>query len=90
MKKAEMSMQIIVIAVISLVVLAVLLFIFLRGSNTAADSLTSCETTGGTCVAQNECTNGVPTKAECPDENEPVCCVEPGNLLDRFNNDEEP
>ncbi|MEK6950048.1 MAG: hypothetical protein AABX34_07530 [Nanoarchaeota archaeon] len=56
-KKADMSIALIVAAVIALIVLVVALAIFGKGTGEAAKTLSDCKSRGGECLLSVKCPN---------------------------------
>lgn len=83
MKRAELSFSVIVIAIICLLVLVVVSFIFLRNTGTASNDLASCQTKGGSC--QSECEIGqfelISGRCGDSDGDTQVCCIDRDNLF---------
>lgn len=71
----ELSLNTIIIALLSLVVLVVLMFILTKGSNIFSTSALSCEAKGGKCLPDKEC-NYQKTSFSCSKKEE-VCCINP-------------
>lgn len=72
MKRANLSLETIVIAALALIVLVVISFIFVRGISDSSNDLQACPLKGGTC--QTSCPNGYAVTAKCP-EDRSTCCV---------------
>jgi len=77
----QLSMTVIILAVLGLIVLVVLLFIFGRESSKTVEFLENCEVKGGKCkfdVAGGGCdsTEVLMSNAVCPDKllKKRVCC----------------
>lgn len=81
-KRAEMSLTVVVSAVIALVVLIVLIYIFTNSSTKTSKTFGSCEINGGKCVAASEsCPDkSFPITGTCASEGLPKCCSNP-NIL---------
>lgn len=74
-KKADMSLALIVAAVIALIVIVVALAIFGKGTGESAKTLQSCEARGGTCMGKGEvCSGATIPNVECPTD-KPKCCL---------------
>jgi len=72
--KADMSIALIVAAVIGLILLVVITAIWIKGSGWFANTLESCESKGGGCEESLECDKDkfeIPN-AECPETQ--ICC----------------
>ncbi|MFT4312316.1 MAG: hypothetical protein ACMXYF_03735 [Candidatus Woesearchaeota archaeon] len=86
-KKAELSLQVVVVAVILLVVLVVLTFIFLSNTGYLRQDLSACETRVGDCVTEGTC-DGTVSSASCRNENE-ECCLSGSSIMDRIGGSSE-
>lgn len=76
MKRAEMTLQTIVVAILVLTVLAVLLFMFYNSTKTVNKGINSCENTGGECLPKEtgcKFPEYAPRSGTCSDLNT-VCC----------------
>ena len=74
-KKADMSLALIVSAVIALVIIVVVLAIFGKGTGDSAKTLQSCEARGGECTEQAEvCSGATIPNVKCPAD-KPKCCL---------------
>lgn len=75
-KKAQgISMEVIVIAVIALIVLAVLSYIFISRAGGFGSSASDCEAKAENAECQEECDEGeAPVPGLCDKEGE-ICCV---------------
>ena len=74
MKAQSISLTTIIVAVLCLVVLVVLIFIFRGKMGLFNNSAEQCGIAGGTCVTESECSaEKQRIQAECPDS-KPVCC----------------
>ncbi len=79
-KKADMSIALIISAVIGLIILVVALAIFGKGTGQSVDILESCTARGGDCIPKKDpCANEMPF-AECQDSTgsastELKCCL---------------
>ena len=74
-KKSEMSIALIISAVIGLVILVVVLVIFGKGSGDAARTLESCEGRGGQCIENDKtCGGTLILTAKCATA-KPKCCL---------------
>ncbi len=78
-KRAEMSLQVVAGAVIVLMIVVVLLYIFSKGTSSTANSFTSCTLKGGVCGGS--CTGDsieIPGQfSDCPsktDTSKTTCC----------------
>ena len=75
MKKSEMSIALIVAAVIGLIILVVVLVIFGKGSGDASRALGSCEARGGQCIGDAAtCDGTVIPNVKCSIAM-PKCCL---------------
>lgn len=81
-KGVELTMNTMIIAIISLIVLAVILIIFSNtiGKNTEGlEGISSCEARGGGsgCVKEIvDCVDGTALpKVGCPDPEKSICCI---------------
>ena len=73
LKKAELSINMIVIVAISIIVLVIIVFLVInRGDR--LDSVTKCTTEGGVCVRANTCEREIGTHPEYCSAGMPVCC----------------
>ena len=78
----QLSTSVIILAVLGLIVLVVMIFIFSTESGDAVKTLKTCAAKGGDCRPSNEeCTGRVLTSVECggscgPDPCTIVCCLE--------------
>lgn len=72
----ELSMNVIIIAAIALIVLVVLILLVTGAFGNVRDQV-SCSGKGGTCMSPQQCsqTDGVVTEAECPSNQNVVCCL---------------
>ena len=81
---AELSFNMIVVAILAIVALVVMVFIFSSKSGTFGEALISCENKGGVCKLEaSECTDDKPIpilRTDCGQRELPVCCV-PLNYL---------
>ncbi len=89
MKKGQgLSMDVIIIAAISLVVLVVLIAIFTGRLGKFTAEIKDCQAQGGTCLSEADCRSQqmaiLPGKTSCsvdadndglPDANSPKCCI---------------
>jgi hypothetical protein len=81
-KDAELSITIIIVAILGLIVLGIMVAIFSTESGDAVKTLKTCAAKGGDCRPSNEeCTGRVLTSVECggscgPDPCTIVCCLE--------------
>lgn len=76
MKKAELSISMIVLVVIALLVLVLIAYMLFQTSSNYNTS-TACHQRGGVCVASGGCqSNAVITGGRelCPDSQQPTCC----------------
>ena len=76
-KGQELSLTVIIVAVIALVVLVVLIAIFTGKIGTFTQKTGTCRAAGGECVAEGACSGlfrSVDASVECIDARE-VCCV---------------
>ena len=81
-KRAEMSLTVVVAAVLALVVLIVLIYIFMNSSKNASSTFGNCEISGGNCnIAKGaSCpSNSFPISATCTDTTK-QCCSNPDIL----------
>lgn len=72
-KKAEITFNVIIVAIIALIVLFVIVSIFSSKTGSVSESLDNCITSGGSCVDKGNCDGFVSTKVTCPNEGQ-VCC----------------
>ena len=81
-KDAELSITVIIVAILGLIVLVVMVYIFGEGTSDAVTTLKTCATQGGDCrPSTEECTGRVLTSVECGGSCGPapctiVCCLE--------------
>ncbi len=68
----EMSMNVIIVAVIALIILAILLY-FLGGTSTDIKKGLDCAKKGGRCIDQGAKCEGTKISADCGSGN--VCCA---------------
>jgi len=83
MKRAEMTLQTIVIAVLVLTVLAVLLFMFYNSSKVFSKGTNSCLDTGGQCISKAQCVlpNYIPRSGTCDgSDSNTICCQRAPNF----------
>ena len=74
-KKADMSIALIISAVIGLIIIIVAIAIFGKGTGQSVNTLESCQARGGDCIPEGDpCTKVVPY-AECQDNTKPKCCL---------------
>lgn len=74
-KKADMSIALIVSAVIALVIIVVALAIFGKGTGESAKTLQSCEARGGECTEGTKvCGGATIPNVKCPTD-KPKCCL---------------
>jgi hypothetical protein len=78
-KGIELALNVVVFAVIALIVLVVVIFIFGGKSAIFSKGVSTCETLGGECSDTN-CLTGTPSRpalnGECPkDSGKPFCCA---------------
>ena len=71
---SELSVNIIIVAVIGLLVLVVVIAIFIKESGKNTELIGDCETRGGECVISCD---GPKIRNICPNEDE-VCCIKIG------------
>lgn len=64
-KGVELALDVIIIAVIGLLVLVIILYIFGGKANIFSKGVSQCESLGGQC-STNPCTGPVLTGGECP------------------------
>ena len=64
---------IIIAAVIALIVMISLLFIFGNKTGTVSSGLSACESSGGSCIQGSSCSGGLKSPFECSEGF--VCCV---------------
>ena len=79
--KGNLSLNVIVMAVIALLVLVVLSYIFINGAGTANQGLLSCDSKGGECSPKSTgCADSDITASwQCEDntkDNPQVCCID--------------
>lgn len=73
-KKAELTLTVVVSAVIALVVLIVMIYIFTNSSQKSAKTFGSCALNGGTCKTTGQCgASGSLSGYTCSEGQE--CCV---------------
>ncbi len=74
-KKADMSIALIVSAVIALIILVVVLVIFGKGAGESAKTLQSCEGRGGHCTSDIICPKEESTipNVQCEDDAQRCC-----------------
>ena len=76
LKKANISVNLMIMAIIALIVLVVIVAIFAGKANTFGDSVSNCENKGGDCDEGLACPVDKPIGvwgASCPTEGE-ICC----------------
>lgn len=84
-KKGEISLTVVIIAILALIVLAVLVFILINNSRNFNEGTSSCQEKGGECRPENNCKQisdqkDVPyfaiSAAECSSKQpKQICCV---------------
>lgn len=74
-KKADMSIALIVSAVIALVIIVVALAIFGKGSGDSAKTLGSCVARGGECKDTKPCPRDSATILNVDCQNGAICCL---------------
>ena len=84
MKKASLSFQMIVVAILAVLVLAIVSFIFIKSINSGSTDLQSCAIKNGECLAEGQSCNGLKSSATCPDNQ--FCCISSDTL---FGTDDE-
>ena len=77
-KAMELSITVIIVAILGLIVLVVMIYIFGQGTSDAVKTLKTCAAKGGECKASGDCDG---TKLfnikECKDKNpSEICCIE--------------
>ncbi len=77
--KADISLQVIIIAVVALVVLVVVIMIFSQQSGGVKTTIGSCSFQGGTCMPASSCTSASGRSLDsqnnlCPTKGD-VCCI---------------
>ena len=72
---AELSINVIILAVIGLMVLVVIIAIFTKQSGRASSVFGECATQGGECQSENDDCNGPEIPDICPTNEKPVCCI---------------
>ncbi len=76
-KKADLSMNIIIVAAIALLVLVVLSVIFIGRMGAFGEETGACGSQGGTCYDGSSCPQGTATRnLKCADNQ--VCCISVG------------
>jgi len=77
-KGAELAFNVIIIAAIGLLVLAVVLFIFVGKSGKISEGLDDCSAKRGTCEFSGECAGAIISGTNCAEDFQParICCVE--------------
>ena len=75
-KKGELTINMIVIAILALVVLVVILVIFGKQSSNFLTGLNSCQSKQGICTTDTRCSQekGQVLSFKCDKESDPVCC----------------
>lgn len=75
MKKGELSINLIIMAVIAIVAIVVMLTIFRNTISNANTEMSDCEARGGDCAAScnGECYTQIQL-SNCP-VNRPICCI---------------
>ena len=74
-KKADMSLALIVAAVIALIVIVVALTIFGKGTGDSAKTLQSCGARGGECKSAATCPLGSATIPNVDCQSGAICCL---------------
>ena len=75
-KKANMAIKVIIAAIIGMIILFTLMFIFSNESKKSISVLGSCEARGGSCETEDDCKDDGERKIEgieCPGSN--ICCL---------------
>ncbi len=75
-KGAELSLNVIIVAVIVLIVLVVLVVIFSGRLGIFGRTTASCETQGGFCTEESECPPGSTRIFDAECEGSQICCLE--------------
>jgi hypothetical protein len=80
MKKADLSIQVIVVAAISLVVLIILVVIFAGQARNGTNNLNNCENKGGNCntAASAPCPDGSFQMIGLSCAKDKKCCINTG------------
>ena len=77
-KAQDISINTIIVAAISLIVLIVLVFIFSNKSRDFVETGNNCVALGGECSDDDECDDGwvKHVSARCDEERERACCIQ--------------
>lgn len=73
MKQAELPINVLIVLVLSLIVFAIVVIMFLNKTGEQTENYNSCETKGGSCVKSAEECGYSAAQFKCPEKM--VCCL---------------